>query len=180
MTTTSNVLINELRATERGFLTAVQGLSIQQWNFQAGPEVWSIAQVAEHVTVVEIGVARMVTQKLLTQPATPEQRASLKGRDGQVTAMMFDRSVLRPAPEFVRPTGRWADPAEAIRTFTEARDGLVVWLSKTDVDLRAHCAEHPSLGLLDGKQWLLFAAAHCERHTRQIGELKTRPGFPGS
>jgi hypothetical protein len=52
------------------------------------------------------------------------------------------------------------------------------WLERTVVDLRGFCAPHPALGLLDGKQWLLFVAAHVERHTRQILEIKEQPGFP--
>jgi len=80
----------------------------------------------------------------------------------------------------VTPTGRYADPAEAAAAFESARSGLLEWLAATALDLRAFGAPHSRLGLLDGKQWLLFAAAHCERHTRQILETKKDPRYPAS
>jgi hypothetical protein len=45
------------------------------------------------------------------------------------------------------------------------------------VDLRGYAAPHLVMGQLDGVQWLLFAAAHTERHTRQIIELRQAGGF---
>jgi hypothetical protein len=32
--------------------------------------------------------------------------------------------------------------------------------------------EHPIFGLLDGVQWLLFAASHHDNHTRDLLELR--------
>ena len=31
---------------------------------------------------------------------------------------------------------------------------------------------------LDAYEWLLFLAAHSERHTKQIDEVKADPNFP--
>ena len=39
-------------------------------------------------------------------------------------------------------------------------------------------APHPEMGVMDGYQWLLLIAAHCERHTAQILEIKAMPGYP--
>ena len=35
-----------------------------------------------------------------------------------------------------------------------------------------------ALNSMDGYQWLLAAAAHTERHTKQILEVKANPNFP--
>jgi hypothetical protein len=45
-------------------------------------------------------------------------------------------------------------------------------------DLRAHVVAHPALGPLDGYQWILTVAAHTERHTKQILEVKADTRFP--
>jgi hypothetical protein len=173
-----NVLLNELRATSRGFLNAVADLTPPQWQFRTGPDQWSISETAEHVTIVESNIHRLLTTRLLNLPATPEQRAEMNGKDVTITTAMFDRSVRRPSPEMVRPSGRWPVPSAMIQMFQESREGLMGWLEQTEADLRGFCAPHPALGLLDGKQWLLFVAAHVERHTRQILEIKEQPGFP--
>jgi hypothetical protein len=53
-------------------------------------------------------------------------------------------------------------------------------------DLREHALEAPPLKVvtngaylwMDGYQWILAAAAHTERHTKQILEVKANPEFP--
>lgn len=174
-----DLLAGELRATARQFLDSFAGVTPEQWSFRPAPGRWSIAETAEHVTVVELSVHRLLTTRLLNLPAAPEQRAEMKGKDMMVTTTMFDRSERRPAPESVLPTGRWPDAGSLVQAFTAARDETIGWLEKVEVDLRGYCAPHPVLGLLDGKQWALFMAAHAERHARQILEVKTAEGWPG-
>ena len=62
--------------------------------------------------------------------------------------------------------------------FREARTRTAVLLRTAPGSLRGHVVEHPALGALDGYQWVLFLAAHSVRHTKQILEVKTEPGFP--
>jgi len=173
-----SLLANEIVVTGQSFQAALAGLARDQWNFRPAPEHWSILETAEHVAVVEEGIARLLTTKLAELPLSEEQRQRLKARDVLVTTAMFDRNTRLTAPERVNPTGRYADPAEALAVFESARAGLLDWLAATELDLRAFGAPHPRLGLLDGKQWLLFDAAHCERHTHQILEIKKDPRYP--
>jgi len=178
MTKTYDLLRNELWLTGRGFMEAITGLAPRQWNFQPAPGRWSIRETAEHVTLVEQGVHRLVTSRLLLSPATPEQRAQLKDRDMVVAATLFDRSRRLEAPERVRPTGRWPEAGTFRELFEQARNATIAWIGSTDQDLRAYCFPHPILGLLDGKQWLFFIAAHTARHTKQILEIKAAPEWP--
>jgi len=50
-------------------------------------------------------------------------------------------------------------------------------MKDTKDDLRNHFAESP-LGLMDTYQVLIFLSGHTARHTAQIAELKSNPGFP--
>jgi hypothetical protein len=179
-TRTHGILTNELRETGRGFLQSVIGLPVEAWQFKPAPDRWSIAETAEHVAIVEASVMRLLTTKLASHPLPDEARATQKAKDAHVTTMMFDRSTRRPAPEAVVPAGRFATADEAAGAFNASRSEIINWLDTTELDLRALGAPHPVLGLLDGKQWVLFAAAHCERHTRQILEVKQLPGYPGT
>ena len=43
--------------------------------------------------------------------------------------------------------------------------------------MRDHVADSP-LGKLDGYEFVLLIAAHSERHTKQINEVKADPNFP--
>jgi hypothetical protein len=50
-------------------------------------------------------------------------------------------------------------------------------LTKTP-NLRDHAVDSPLNKKLDGYEWILFIAAHSERHTKQILEVKADPNFP--
>ena len=93
-----------LETTKKGVLEATKGLSEAQWNFKAGPDRWSVAQVMEHIAAAE---------------------------------------------DFLKST----------------------------TGLRDHVMDSP-LGKLDGYQFVLLIAAHSERHTKQINEVKADPNFP--
>ena len=179
-TRTHGILTNELRETGRVFLQSVIGTSAESWQFKPAPDRWSIAETAEHVAIVEASILRLLTTKLAGQPLPAEARASQKAKDAQITMLMFDRSTRRPAPDLVKPTGRFAESAQAAEAFNASRSAIIDWLDTTELDLRGLGVPHPVLGLLDGKQWVLFAAAHCQRHTRQILEVKQAPGYPGT
>jgi DinB family protein len=170
-------LLTELRSTSDGFLASLDGLAGDQWTWRPAPDVWSVMDTAEHVAVVLRGIERLATTRLLTQPI-PETTAE-RITDDQIVRAMFDRSRRRDAPETVRPTGRWAGSDEVIGVFRTSRDGLALWLEANVEDLRRFGHPHPVLGLLDGAQWMLFAAAHTERHTRQVSEIRQAQGFPG-
>jgi hypothetical protein len=180
MTKTHDILINELLLTGKGLLDATAGLSLAQWEHLPGPDRWSIGLTTEHLAVVEKGVHAVLTTRLLNSPLSEDQVATYKSRDVLVARAMFDRSSPLVAPTEMVPRGRWPDPQEARNVFEETRKAVVGWFSETRADLRRYWLPHPILGDLDGKQWLLFLAAHTARHTRQIVEIKASPGYPAA
>ncbi len=171
-------LIELLVANRNGFLDELHGLMPAQWTFRPAPGRWSCFEVLEHVTTVEIGICELLSTKLFTRPATPEQKAKTRGKDELIVEAMRNRAARLDAPPFVRPSGRWPAPAEAIASLVDSRDAAIALLAQEKRDLREFTAPHPILGPLDGYQWVLFMAAHADRHRDQIREIKTLPGFP--
>jgi hypothetical protein len=114
----------------------------------------------------------------MSSPATPDKRAQVKGKDEIVLERIPDRSHKAQAPEFLRPTGRWATEADLTKAFEESRAATMEYIRTTNDDLRDHFFDHPVLGTLDGYQWLLLISAHSARHTAQIEEVKADPNFP--
>jgi uncharacterized damage-inducible protein DinB len=170
--------LKELERTHDKFLQSIAGLSQKQWTFKAGPDRWSIAEVAEHITVSESAIFGLVQKQIMTSPATPEKREQVKGKDEIVLQRVPDRSHKAQAPEFLRPTGRWATEASLTQAFEESRKATMDYVRTTNDDLREHFFDHPLLGTMDGYQWLLLISAHSERHTAQIEEVKADPNFP--
>ncbi len=170
--------MSELHATRKLFLDSVAGLSEAQWNFKPSPEVWSVAEVAEHIAISEDTIFTLVSQNLVKTPAQPDKKADVSGKDQMILEKTVDRSHKAQAPEMLRPTHRWPAQQALIDHFKESRDRTIAYIEKTQDDLRDHFAPHPVLKLLDGYQWTLLISAHSHRHTLQIEEVKANPSFP--
>jgi len=167
--------VTQLNASRDTLTAAVAGLSEAQLTFRPGEGRWTIAEVLEHLAVTEMGVPQLVQQQLMKTPAreTVDDR-----RDASIRKVMVDRSRKAQSPEPLRPTGRFPNGQIALQAFTGARGKTIEYTQATADDLRHHVFAHPALGPLDGYQWILFLAAHTERHTAQIEEVKASAGFP--
>lgn len=170
--------LRSLQATKDAFLQSIAGLSEKQWRFKPAPDRWSVAEVSEHIAVSESAIFGMVQSKLMTSPATPEKRAEVAGKDETILKMVPDRSHKAQAPEFLKPTNRWATREETTKAFADSRKATMDYIRTTNDDLRDHFGPHPLLGPMDAYQWILLISAHSERHTKQIEEVKADPNFP--
>jgi uncharacterized damage-inducible protein DinB len=165
------------QSSRDNFLKSISGLSQKQWTFKPAPDRWSVAEVAEHITVSESTLFGLV-QRTVQAPADPAKREEVKGKDQLIVERVPDRSHKAQAPEILRPTGRWANEADLVKAFQESRDANMNYVRTTNDDLRDHFFSHPVFGPLDGYQWLLLIATHSARHTAQIEEVKADPNFP--
>jgi hypothetical protein len=164
-----------LESTKKGVFEATKGLSEEQWNFKPARDRWSVAQVTEHIAAAEDFIRGMLKEKVMMSPAGEPGR-DVKKTDAAVLAMVPDRTTKAQAPEPLVPTNRFGSPDGTLKHFLESRATTEDFL-KTTTDLRSHVMESP-LGKLDGYEFVLFIAAHSERHTKQINEVKADPNFP--
>jgi len=164
-----------LETTKKNVLDATRGLSEAQWNFKPAPDRWSVAQVMEHIAAAEDFIRGLVKEKVMMGPAGDPGRDWKKADDG-VLAMVPDRTNKAQAPEPLVPTNRFGSPEGSIKHFVDSRATTEDFL-KTAAGLRDHVADSP-MGKLDGYEFVLLIAAHSERHTKQINEVKADPNFP--
>jgi hypothetical protein len=164
-----------LQQTRDGVADAVKGLSEAQLKFKPAPDRWSVAETLEHIALAEDFLFQNVTGKIMKAPAGPAGRDTAK-IDGMVLAMIPDRSHKAQAPPPLVPTGRWT-PADTLDHFLKSRARTIAFLEATP-DLREHVADSPLGQPLDAYEWLLFIAAHSDRHTKQMLEVKADPNFP--
>ena len=164
--------------TRQSFLDAIKGLSEAQWKYKAGPDRWSIAEVAEHIAVSEETLFNLVTGRLMQTPAAPEKKEAAKGKESLIRASITNRSVKAQAPEMLKPTNRWATQEELVKAFNASRGKTISYIKETQDDLRSHFYAHPVFKEIDAYQWLIFISGHSARHTAQIIEVKEDPGYP--
>ena len=167
-----------LESTKANILEATKGLSEAQWNFKPGPDRWSIAQVMEHIAASEDFILDgLIKEKVMTSPQGQPDR-DVKKIDDAVLTMIPDRTHKAQAPDALQPCNRFGSPDESLKHFIESRTTTEQYL-KTTPGLRDHVMDGP-VGKMDGYEFILFIAAHSERHTKQIEEVKADPKFPKS
>src|SRR6266568_2308506 len=164
-----------LETTKKNIVNATRGLSEAQWNFKPSVFKWSVAQVMEHIAASEDLLRQMAEGQIKQAPPVPDR--DLKKTDDRVLEVIPDRSKKFQAPEQLRPRNQFGSPEAALKHFLESR-AKTVELLKTTPDLRAHVVDSGLLGKIDAYERILFVAAHSERHTKQLLEVKADPKFP--
>ena len=150
------------------FSSAVSELTDEQANATPEGEKWSVAQIVEHVSMVEGGVCR-ICAKLLS---SAEKAGQPSGEWTDMSAFMEKAEsiggVKLEAPEIVQPNaGRTI--AESLEVMSEAGRVLETLREKFEnFDGDTHKFPHPYFGDLSAKEWLALAGGHKIRHLRQI------------
>jgi hypothetical protein len=167
-----------LESTKANLLEGTKGLSEAPWNFKPAPDRWSVAQVMEHIAASEdfIRDNLLKEQVMALSPAQPDR--DVKKIDEAVVTMVPDRTHKAQAPDPLQPRNRFGSPDASLSHFLESRATTEQYLRAT-AGLRNHVMDGP-VGKMDGYEFILFIAAHCERHTKQIQEVKADPNFPNN
>jgi hypothetical protein len=167
-----------LEKTKAGVIDAAKGLSDAQLNYKIAPERWSVAQVLEHIASAEDMLFGMTEGQAMQGPARTDGE-DIHAIDQLILTGIPDRSQKRSAPEPLIPNDRFHGAKASLEHFEASRDKTIAFLKNTQ-GLRDHAIDSPLGKKLDPYQWLLFTAAHSERHTKQMLEVKADPGFPKS
>jgi hypothetical protein len=165
-----------LNETRDDYVKQMTGLSDAQLNFRAAEGRWTIAEIAEHITVVENALFGMVTNQVMKAPPAKCEDAHRFSDTGIILAIT-NRSQKFTAPEQVRPTGRWKTRDELLASFEKARSQTIDFMKNNKADLRSTFAQAP-MGMMDAYQWLLFMTGHSDRHLAQLKEVKADPKYP--
>jgi hypothetical protein len=167
--------VQYLESTKKGVLEATKGLSPAQWNFKPAPDRWSIAECMEHIASAEDYIRGVIVEKVMVAPAVPGR--DVVKIDEAIITNVPDRTNKIQAPEPLKPTNRFGSPQAAVDHFVESRAKTEEFV-RTATGLRDHAADSPVGTKWDGYEFVLLIAAHSERHTKQINEVKADPNFP--
>ena len=172
-----------LEQTRNAVVGATKGLLDAQWTFKPAPDRWSIAQNLDHIVVVQERVLGPILDQLADAPAPPADRDN-EQIDKIVINQFSTRLDKFKAPEFVHPAEQ-IDPRELLNRLASNYARLAECLESRP-GLRQHIVPAAPLKAvskgafetMDGYQWILAAAAHTERHAKQMLEVMAAPGYP--
>src|SRR6266478_5229132 len=122
-----------LQQTRSYVVGATVGLSEAQWKFKPAPDRWSIAEIVEHIVLVQELELGPIREQLAKAPAASADRDYKK-----VDAIVVNKFQ---APEAFQPAGRWA-PSVALDRLLKNYGRLIEYLESTP-DLRQHTLDAP-------------------------------------
>ena len=159
------------------FIETLAGLTDAQVSALPEGEKWTIAQITEHVSMVENGMSR-ICSKLL-------QNAKAEGQTSNGTVKISDAfaekstevaTLKLEAPEIVQPS-HGKTIAESLAAMDETRGNLKQLRPLfEEYDCNSHKFPHPFFGDLSAGEWLLLVGGHEARHLKQIKHLLEKVG----
>jgi uncharacterized damage-inducible protein DinB len=166
-------VLNYLDSERVALRDAVELVPTELRDQQPGPDRWSVAQVLQHLVIIEKRIGMGMTKWVADAKAAgvgPEVETSsvLNSLD---LALIADRSRRRNAPDEVRPNGD-LEAASAWTALEQTRAALRAAVLPADgLALGEVIQPHPVLGPINLYQWLLFVGSHETRHTGQVREI---------
>lgn len=152
--------------------TSIENLTPEQSSRLPEGEKWSIAQIVEHIVLVEDGMIR-ICRKLLREAdaAGKHSDGTVKISDVFLKKAMEMTQVKVEAPDIVKPVARKSiseslDMMETNRNRLNELRPLFESLDGSEFKF-----PHPFLGEISAHEWLVLKGGHEARHLRQIKRL---------
>ena len=159
---------DNLNKTRSDLVKEITVLTDAQFNYKPQGEIWSIAQVCQHLILVEEASINAVAWGI-----KKEVENSSKARK-KIDRILLDRTKKFKAPKIVEPGGDPFEVQQMIELLDESRNKLMTFLNGIeDISiLMEKSVKHPALGELLLAQWIEQIYLHEQRHIEQIKELK--------
>ncbi len=163
------VCLKSLADTQKALLDTLETVSDKQFLARPAEDKWSMAELVEHIILVDSSILKGI-HKFGTTPSTEPIVSKLILE--KIVDRVADRSRKIPAPKYFIPKGMFATKAEAVAGFKKHRVSIDEFIQTTELPLKLIGFPHQIFGVLNGVDWLVFMAGHCERHRLQMEEFK--------
>jgi hypothetical protein len=171
-TSPTDAILATLDADRAALWAAVESVPVALRGRRPAADAWSVADVLEHLALVEERSVAVVTDLAAGAPPRDDDAApALHPTEDTHRATLADRTHRVEAPPTLHPSGQ-VDAAAAAERLARSRAALrAVLAAHADRDLAATERAHPRLGPLTGEQWVLALGGHEARHAAQIREI---------
>jgi uncharacterized damage-inducible protein DinB len=162
--------LNDSRATLRAALDAVPPARRQM---RPAPDRWSVAEVLEHLAIVEARVTQALSARLIAAKASGlvEERETHSTLVAFDVSRFLDRGKPFKAGDASQPKAGM-DASGAWAALEQSRAALLeVVIDGDGLALGEISHPHPAFGPLTMYEWLAFLGGHDARHAAQIREI---------
>ena len=168
-------LLRHLDTQHERLRKAVESVPRERRERKPSPERWSVAEVIEHLSIVERRIERVFSAKLAEARAAG--RVEVERDQSPVVGTIdmdrvLDRTRRITAVEAALPSGN-LDAEAAWSALETARNSLRDAVCSADgLALGEIVQPHPVLGPINLYQWVAFVGGHEARHAAQVMELR--------
>lgn len=155
----------------------VSNLTEEQANFLPEGEKWTVANLVEHISLVEGGITR-IFGKLLTEAQAAGGKAGGEAKISEefLQKAAWGRTQKFEAPERTHPAGNLTI-AESLAKLDENRPKLEELRPLFEsVECSDFKFPHPAFGDLSAHEWLALIGGHELRHMQQIKKILSQIG----
>lgn len=172
-------IFEAMDGTRERLRQTLEDLSAEQTDFREAADRWTIAEIAEHLAIVNGQIVRLLGRVVGKAEEDGAPRAPEDGRiDSVALSALAERAAGEKfnAPETALPKGG-ANVSDSLTRLEESRAALQLLRPRIEaLDLSAYKFPHPAFGPIDPYHWLAVLNLHEERHRRQIEGLKAAAG----
>jgi len=157
--------MEDLHKIREAILNSVQNLTDDQLNKVIAEGSWSIAQVLNHLYIMEDNVVHQIQRAL-------KREAFEEAKPFPLNAIA-DRTKKISAPDFLMPSDNFQTSEELKVKLATSRAALEKLVQETDEEeLNRKTLAHRRFGVLTLSQWIALVGYHEKRHLGQIEEIK--------
>ena len=172
-------VFDSIEQTRSRIYEHVKGLSEEQSRFRPADDQWCVVEIAEHLSVTESRVLKLIQSLVENGEAT----AAPVGTDTVIAPISLESIAAEipakaTAPEFLQPTGKLS-LEEVIQSLEQTRQSLVALKPRLQAkDFTPVIFSHESFGTFTTYQLVAFIGHHEDRHLGQIAALVASESFP--
>jgi uncharacterized damage-inducible protein DinB len=173
-------IFDSIDETRERLKERVANLSAEQESFRPSSGGWSIAEIVEHLAILEGRLLGLLTVMVNKAEKAGLQRGPENSQFNPVSLEQIVERSLREkyvAPETAQPQGG-VSIQDSLERLRESRASLTALRPRIEAtDLSSTRYPHPAFGPLDVYQWLVMIGVHEDRHLRQIEALMASPEY---
>ncbi len=165
-------IYQSLNSTREKLLKTSEGLSAEKGSLRENAEGWSVAEILEHLGIVEAGIINII-EKLL-------EKAEIEGKpfDGNFDPPLSLENMVKlgkgqkfNAPDFTHPQNS-RSIEESLSVLLKNRVELKSLQKRIEgVDAGSQKFPHPAFGKINLYEWLAVINFHEFRHLQQIERI---------
>ena len=158
--------LNRLDAVHERLVKTLNDVDPALLSKRPGENEWSVAQIVEHLCLVEVAVTKYLKSKLDHPPAKVSFLKKLLPM--RIVSLRMKRLQ---APKYVQPATDLPAIDELLEKFDAQRAKTKeICIKEGPERLSQVCLKHPYFGDMDGAAAVSMVAFHEQRHLKQIRE----------